>query len=570
MWKGQDLSITVSVDEENGTLTITDTGIGMNEEELKANLGTIARSGSKEFMASAESSDGDLQSSIIGKFGVGFYAAFMVADKLDVISKSALGDEPALKWTSSGVGSYSISPAGEAADGMERGTKIVMHIKDESKEFLTESRLKEIIHRYSNFVNYPIMMNEKQINSVQAIWGKNASDVSEEEYANFYRYQASAFDQPRFTLHFKADAPIELKALMFVGAQHSEKYGMGRMSPGVDVYCRKVLIDAKSEDVLPPWLRFVKGVVDSEDLPLSVSRENMQDTALLKKINSVLTKRFLRFLAQKAKKEPDAFAEFYAEYSSFLKEGVATDAQHSAEIAKLLRFSTSNDAEKLTSLDEYISRCAAEQKSIYYLTGPNREACERSAYFEVFKKNNVEVLFLTEPIDDFVMNAVGNYDGRTLVAVDSGTGTIEEALIKEDKSSGEAKEAVSTGDREALQAWLSAALGDKVKEVRTSSRLVDSPAIVLGHESAGVRNMMKMMSQASQMPPLELEINPEHTIIRSINALRQSDAHSDIAEAAAQQVFDSALIQAGLLDDPRDVLPNWNKVFGGLLEKVTK
>ena len=567
-----ELAISLAVDEDKSTITLTDTGVGMNEEELKRNLGTIARSGSKEFMAKQKEAGGDVQSSIIGQFGVGFYAAFMVADKLEVISKSALDDATPLKWTSSGVGSYSISPASDD-EAVARGTKIVMHVKEDCKEFLKEARLREIIHRYSNFVNFPIQMGEKQVNEVQAIWAKNASDVSEDEYAQFYKYCATAFDEPRFTLHFKADAPIEMKSLLFVGNQHSEKYGMGRMTPGVDVYCRKVLIDAKSEAVLPEWLRFVRGVVDSEDLPLSVSRENMQDSSLLKKINSVLTKRFIRFLAQKAKKKPEEFASFYEEYGAFLKEGVVTDAQHSAEVAKLLRFSTSDDADKLTSFDEYISRCTADQKCVYYLTGPNREACEQSAYYEVFKANGVEVLFLHEPIDDFVMNSVGNFDGRTLVAIDSGTGTIEEALVK--GNDGEENEAckISGEESEKLRAWVSDALGgDKVKEVRMSSRLVSSPAIVLGHESAGVRNMMKMMSniQGESMPPLELEMNPEHEIIRSMNALRQNEGDEQLAKDVARQVYDSALVQAGLVDDPRSMIPRWNSVFGKLLEKAAE
>jgi TNF receptor-associated protein 1 len=400
-----ELEISISIDTESTpkTITIQDNGIGMSKEQMIENLGTIARSGSKAFLQDHKEGAVD----IIGKFGVGFYSAFMVASKISVTSRSADAsiEGPANVWTSEGVGSYDLSTVSSEVD-MARGTKIVLELREEHNNFANDTKLQGILKTYSNFVPFPIQLAGNRVNTVQAIWASTPSDVSEEQYNEFYRYISNAFDEPMSKLHFRADVPLDLKALFYVPTMHSEKYGMGRMEPGVSLYSRKVLIDNKPENLLPEWLRFVKGVVDSEDLPLNISRESMQDSALIQKIGSVLTRRFLRHLEDESKKDAKKYNEFFLEFGHFLKEGVVTDFNNKANIAKLLRFESSSRAKEedvLSSFDDYISRCPVEQNTIYYLCAPSRELAEASPYYEIFKRNKTEVLFLYTPIDEFVM-----------------------------------------------------------------------------------------------------------------------------------------------------------------------
>lgn len=327
------------------------------------------------------SETGDALTGIIGKFGVGFYSAFMVADKVEVFSQSAAGG-PCHVWTSDGSGSYEVA---ETAD-VSRGSKIVIHLKDSCKDYATSARVEAIIRRYSNFVSFPIVLNGETVNTVQALWTKSENEVSDDEYTEFYKFIANAFDEPAYRLTFKADAPIELKTLFFIGSSHSEKFGYARLEPGVSLYSRKVLIERNSPDILPDWLRFVRGVVDSEDLPLSLSREKMQDSRLILKIKDVLTRRIIRFLEQQATKEPEKFETFFHEFGQFVKEGICTDFQHKDALAKLLRYESSQlDAGKHTTLDEYVSRATPEQNELYYLCAPSRAIAEASPYFEAFK-----------------------------------------------------------------------------------------------------------------------------------------------------------------------------------------
>ncbi|MEJ2034069.1 MAG: molecular chaperone HtpG, partial [Deltaproteobacteria bacterium] len=327
------LEINIEADEEKKTITITDTGIGMDRGELEANLGTIAHSGSKTFFTRlAEAEKKDLH--LIGQFGVGFYAAFMVANKVRVQSRSYRLDEQGHEWVSDGAGTYSISPC----PGTRRGTKIILELKEDAAEFASEATIKRIIKQYSNFVSFPIKVKGETVNTVQAVWAKPKSDIKEEEYTDFYKFISNAVEEPLFRLHFTTDAPLAIKALLFVPKENFEGLGFGRMEPGVNLYCQKVLIEQHSGNILPEWLRFTRGVVDSEDLPLNISRQALQDNALVVKLNKVLTKRFLKFLEEQAKNEPDKYASFWKEFGMFLKEGAVSDFAHRQEIAKLLRF----------------------------------------------------------------------------------------------------------------------------------------------------------------------------------------------------------------------------------------
>ncbi len=410
-----ELEINVTTDDKAKTITIQDFGVGMTQAELVENLGTIAHSGSKAFMKAL--GEGDQKAAgLIGQFGVGFYSAFMVAKSVKVYTHSWRESEPGLLWTSDGAGSYAI----EESPGERRGTKIVVELKDECSEFSQEYRVREIIERYSAFVSFPINLNGTRINTVQALWLRSKSEIKEEEYDEFYKFQAHDSEKPRLRLHFSADAPLSINALLFVPKDNTEKMGLSRLEPSVALYCRKVLIDARPKDLLPEWLRFLKGVVDSEDLPLNISRETMQDRSLVEKLSKVITKRFLKFLEEEAKQRPEAYARILPGVRGvFLKEGAALDFSHKDALTKLLRFESSlTDKGKTTSLADYVTRMGAEQKEIYYLVGPSREAIEAGPYLEGFRARNLEVLFCYETVDEYVMNNVREFDGKKIAAAD--------------------------------------------------------------------------------------------------------------------------------------------------------
>ncbi len=548
-------AIAVTTDDKAGTITITDTGLGMTHGELVENLGTIAHSGTKAFLKQlAEEKKPDV--GLIGQFGVGFYSAFMVAKRVTVLSRSFAPDEQGWQWTSEGGGGYDLTPGAD----LPRGTKITLELKDDAKDFAQENTVERIIQRYSSFVPFPIELNSKRLNTVQAIWARNKNEIKEEEYNEFYTFVGHDHDKPLFRLHFSADAPLAIQALLFVPGKNFESMGMGRIDSEVNLYCRKVMIQAKAKGLFPEWLRFLKGVVDSEDLPLNISRETMQDTSLMQKLNKVLTGRLLKFLDEQSVKEAEAFEKFYVEYQRFLKEGVATDFTHKEALGKLLRFESSSlDKGKLTSLADYVKRMPAEQKEIFCLLTPNRAAAESSPYFEVFRERKWEVLFLFDPWDEFVMEHLHTFDGKPLKLAEK-----VDLNLSETKKEG----ALSEDAAKSLTQWLKESLGDKVGEVRVSQRLVESPAVVVDadkHMTASMRRMMKAMKQDSELAaPMkhDLEINPAHPIMARLDAMRQKDA--PLAASVAEQILDNARVAVGLLEDPRTMLNRLNQ----LLEKV--
>jgi molecular chaperone HtpG len=548
------LKISVSTDDQAKTITFTDAGIGMTHGELIDNLGTIAHSGSKAFLEQLKANQAD--ASLIGKFGVGFYAAFMVAEKVTVFSRSYLPGESGWLWTSDGRTGYEIEPAGE----LSRGTKIVVHLKD--TEFAQAANIERIIKHYSNFVQFPIELNGTAVNTVQALWTKNKSEIKDEEYTEFYRYIGHDSEVPQYRLHFSADAPLAIRALLFVPGKSYEHMTMTRSESEVSLYCRKVLIQQKAKELFPEWLRFLKGVVDSEDLPLNISRETMQDSALLRKINEVLTKRVLKWLDEEAKADPEKYDKFFTEHGHCLKEGVANDYSHREALAKLLRSESSfTEKGKTTALTDYVSRMLEAQKEIYYLIAPNREAAEASPYFEVFREKKFEVLFFYAPHDEFVMENLREFDKKRLIAA-------EKSDLKLDK---ETAGALSDDEARLLANFIKERLGDRVAEVRASKRLVGSPAVVVDsdtHMTSSMRRMMKMMNREDG-PSLDskpdLEINPDHAMLVRLNTIRSSDAA--LAGEVAEQIFDNALVAAGLLEDPRAMLGRLNSLLERLLAK---
>jgi TNF receptor-associated protein 1 len=551
----QELEIAVTTDEKAKTITIQDYGVGMSRAELVENLGTIAHSGSKQFLK-ALGENGAKNSNLIGQFGVGFYSAFMVAKSVKVYSHSWRTAEPGHVWSSDGSGSYEIQPSEQE----HRGSKIVIELKDDCAEFSDEHRIEEVLKRYSAFVSFPITLNGKRINTVQALWLRSKNEVKDEEYTEFYKFQAHTTEEPRLRLHFSADAPLSINALLFVPKDNTEKLGFQRLEASVALYCRKVLIDAKPKTLLPEWLRFLKGVVDSEDIPLNISRETMQDKALIEKLNKVITKRFLKFLEEEAKNRPDTYTEFYTEFGIFLKEGAAMDFAHKDSLVKLLRFESSlTEKGKTTSLADYVSRMGGEQKEIYYLIGTSRAAIESGPYLEGFKARNLEVLFCYEAVDEYVMNNVREFDGKKLIGADHA----DVKLADIPKPEG----ALSEDDTKKLTAWLKETLGTRVADVKSSDRLVDSPALAINADpfmSSHMRRMMKAMNKDKEESPIRvnLEINPRSAVMKRL--FETHTAAPDRAKLVAEQVLDNALISAGLLDDATPMVARLYK----LLESV--
>jgi molecular chaperone HtpG len=548
-------SITITANEAESTLTIADTGIGMNRDELVQNLGTIAHSGTKAFLkALAEQQKPDTR--LIGQFGVGFYSAFMVAKQVTVVTRSQAAGSEGWKWTSEGGNGYTLESAPDAAPG----TQITLSLKDEAKEFAQAGNLERIVKRYSNFVAFPLELDGKRVNTVQAIWARSKNEVKEEEYKEFYEYLAHDNEAPKYRLHFTADAPIAIQALLFVPSRSLEMPGMVRQESEVHLYCRKVLIESKPKGLLPEWLRFVRGVVDSEDLPLNVSRERMQDSDLMRKLSKALTNRFLKHLAEEADKDAAAYDGFYSEYHRFLKEGVLSDWENQAALAKLVRYeSSATEAGKKTSMADYVKRMPEGQKDIYYLLAKDRAAAEASPYFEVFRARKFEVLFVDDPIDEFVMDRLREFDSKSITAAEKAELDVEEA----------SKEGALTDDEAtSLAGWLKLTLGEAVHEVRSSKRLVDSPVVALDSDkymTASMRRTLKSMGRdamAGEDAAPDLEINPRHPVIVKLNQLRQNDAA--LAGLVAEQLNDQARLASGRLEDPRAMLQRMN----ALLSKV--
>jgi molecular chaperone HtpG len=547
------LEITIDLDEKSNTLTITDTGIGMSRSELEHNLGTIAHSGSNTFMAElVEAAKKDV--SLIGQFGVGFYSAFMAGKTIRVQSRSWDKSE-GHEWVSDGTGAFTISEM----PGLRRGTKVIVDLKEEAKEYVQKWKISSIIKQYSAFVSFPIKLDGETINSIQALWTRNKSDIKEEEYVEFYKFIGNATTEPLYRLHFFADAPLAINALLFIPAENFEVFGFGKVDPGVNLYCQRILIDQHSKNILPDWLRFLKGVVDSEDLPLNISRQALQDNALVAKIRKVITKRFLKFLDEEAKSDPEKYLKFWTAFGIFIKEGITSDYEFQKELGKLLRFESSKSAEgKPVALADYLLRMAPDQQEIYYINGPSRAAVEAGPYVEMFRKKDIEIIYTMEPIDDFVLSHLAEFEGKKLVSADRADLAIntDEEEVKEDGGEGAESPKLDKDALAHLTEWMKKVLDKNVSEVVVSRRLVDAPAMIVSPDAFMTSTMERVLAAGRKEKGIaglgeskkKLEINPRNPLIRKLADLSSKD--EDFAAEIARQIHDNAMIQAGLVVDP--------------------
>jgi len=557
-------SINITTDKALRTLTIQDSGVGMTKQEMIDNLGTIARSGSKAFLQQLKDS-GKANQDIIGQFGVGFYSAFMVADKIEVYSRSSVEGGPGHLWSSDGSGKYSLQ---EVSESVEPGTRIVLHLKPADAEFSDENTVKDIIKKYSNYVGSDVNLNGAKTNQLRPVWLHDPKEVDEETHAEFYKYVANAFDKPRFTLHYRTDAPMDIRALLYFPENRPGMFETSREAEaGVALYCRKVLIKSKADDLLPKWLRFVKGVVDSEDIPLNLSRELLQDSSLIRKLRGVLTNRVLRFLQERMRKERKSYMDFYKDYSFFLKEGIVTsnDQYEKEEIAKLLRFECSSlPSGETISIPEYTEKMKAGQREIFYLSAPSRQLAETSPYFESLKKTETEVLFCYEPYDELVLMQLQQFDKKTVTSAEKEMRAAgEEAVVTEDS--------LELKDQTDMSDWVKVTLGQKAAKVKTTSKLENHPCVVTVEEMAAARHFIKTQGanfseeQRYTILQPQFEINPAHPLIKKLNELRVSNPQ--LAILVTEQLFANSMVSAGLVEDPRTMLKSMNEMLEKALEK---
>jgi molecular chaperone HtpG len=550
-----DWKIKLSADESAGTLSISDNGIGMSRETVVDNLGTIAKSGTRAFVENLKKSNAQDRPELIGQFGVGFYASFMVADRVTVLSRMAGDMTDGVKWESDGQGEFTVEPFEKPT----RGTDVILHLREDAKEFLKPYRLREIVKQYSDFIDHPVVMDvEKEkdgnktteqdtLNSRKAIWLRSKSEIKQEEYDEFYKQVARDFEAPLKTIHVAAEGAMEFKALMFIPAHRPMDWMMGAQpKAGLDLYVKRVLIQHQCEELLPTYMRFVKGVVDSSDLPLNVSRETLQHNPVLARIKSNLVNRIIKTLEETKTGEYETYLKFYEEFSQVLKEGVGQDFSNRERLADLLLFeSTKTEKGKFTTLDQYVAGMTTDQKEIYYLIGESRSLIENSPYVESFKAKGQEVLLLTDPIDEYLMSHLGEYKGKKLKAADKGD--VPTQSSDEEKKKAEQFKPLLEG----LKAKIS-----EVKDVRLSHRLKESAAVLVSDEyapSAHMERLMKRMGQTMETGGFKrtLELNPDHPTVQRLLSLFTADAKDPKIEMYGRLLLDQATIAEGsAISDP--------------------
>ncbi|MFT3927555.1 MAG: molecular chaperone HtpG [Myxococcales bacterium] len=547
------LRIRLIPDEASATLTIDDNGVGMDEAELIKNLGTIAHSGSKEFLKQVkEKKDVNL----IGQFGVGFYSAYLVADRVSVISKKR-GESQAHRWESDAKQGFTI----EKVEREGRGTSVILHLKEEHREFLNPGRIRQLVSRYSDYVGYPIELGSKKddalsfdrINQASALWQRRPSEISDEQYDEFYRHLTHDWEPPLGRKHFHVEGTQEFSGLLFIPKRPPFDLFSPEERHGVRLHVKRVFIMDDFKELLPRWLRFVRGVIDSEDLPLNVSREILQDSKVVRVIRKQVIKQVLDLLEEIADKRPEDYVTLFKNYGSVLKEGVHLDPEYKDRLAKLLRFESSK-AETTTSLADYVKRMPEAQRSIFYLLGPSRRTVESSPHIESLRARGYEVLFMVDPVDEWVVRGLGEFDGKPLVSA------MDEKLDLDPSESGasDAEKPAPDEATERLLARVREVLGEQISEVRLSDRLTDSPSCLVVPEGGlgpYIERLLRMQ-QGADLPPQKriLELNAKHPLVSALSRLQEKTAQGEAVTEAIELLYDQALLSEGSpIDDPARV-----------------
>ncbi|TYB33188.1 MAG: molecular chaperone HtpG [Flexistipes sinusarabici] len=546
---GTEWKIKIKPDKDEGTITISDNGIGLSRDEAVKSLGTIAHSGTKEFINAVKSGQIKEQPELIGQFGVGFYSAFMVADKITVISKK-VGEEKGVKWESAADGTFTV----DDADKENFGTDVTVTLKKDEREFLDEWRIKEIVKKYSDYIEYPITMDvekedkdgnksleEETLNSMKALWLKDKSEITESEYNEFYKHISHDFTDPLETIHFKAEGTQEFSALLYIPSHAPFDIFYKDFKFGPALYVKKVQIMDHCEELIPPYLRFIKGVVDSSDLPLNISREILQNNRKVEVIKKNITKKVLETLKKIKENESEKYEKFVNEFGKILKEGIHYDFSRKEEIAGLLTFHTTKTAanEKI-DFDKYLENMKENQEEIYYICGDSVDEVKNSPYLERFKEKDIEVIFFTDEIDDMIMSTLGEYKGKTLKSVLKGDINLDE----EEKKETENREKELKGFLDSIRDLLKG----KVKDVKISNRLKDSPACLVVDEDAMDPAMKKLLESMGQEVPSQektLEINAEHPVVKQLEEIYETDPNSGTVSEYTDLLYNLSLVVEG-------------------------
>lgn len=562
------LAIEIEANEEAGTLTIRDTGVGMTRQELIENLGTISQSGVRAFLEQAKSTNGQIATDLIGQFGVGFYSIFMVADEVVVNTLSYQPDSQAYRWISRGEESYEI----EEGDKDVRGTEVVLKLKEDAKDFLKEYTLRKIIQTHSNYIAFPIYIGESEepANARQAIWRRPASEVSDEDYHNFYRALTMDFEAPLAHIHTSADAPVQYYALLYLPAKAERNMFSLRKEPGLQLYARKVLIQDYCTDLLPEYLYFVQGAVDSEDLPLNVSRETVQANKLMAGLKKAISGRILRYLNDLAKNDVEKYAAFWAEFGPFLKQGMIADPDNRDRLQALLRFYSTRSEDTLTSLQDYVERMqeVENQQEIYYVLGDSKSVASRSPHLDPFRERGIEVLYFTETVDSFLINSLFEFNGHKLRNVDDESLDLSEIGSPQEPET--ASEPLEEDSLEDVRSRFANILGDRVQSVRISKVLTgNNPARLVSPEGTLDRHtqrVYRMLERDYEVPRKILELNPRHTLMHNLANLMQADAENPLVEVTVEQIYENALLLDGLHPNPAEMVSR----IQALMEAATR
>ena len=546
-----DFKVQIKVDKAARTLSLSDNGVGMNRDGLISDLGTIARSGTSAFMKNLSGDEAkDVQ--MIGQFGVGFYSVFMVADKVEVTSRRA-GEEEAWLWASDGLGEFTI----DEAQRQGRGTTVLIYLKKGEDSWLEEHHLQGVVKKYSDHIALPIMLQvddgeETTANEASAIWSRPKKEITKEQYSEFYHHVGHVMDDPWLTLHYKAEGKIEYTGLLFVPTRQPFDLFDPARRHAVKLYVRRVFITDEAEGLIPSYLRFLRGIVDSEDLPLNISREMLQNSPLMRHINQAITRRVLKELKKKAKKKPEAYAEFWDSFGPVLKEGLYEDQDRRDELLELVRFRSTSGSD-LVSLNDYVSRMKEGQEAIYYITGDNFETLENSPQLEGFRARGVEVLLLSDPVDDFWLSAVFEHDGHALTSATRGATDLSKIGEEPEKDESEEEETTKDSEIATLIALVKQTLGDSVKDVRTSDRLTDSAVCLVADEGdmdMRLERMLKAHKQLDTKSVRILEINPGHALIKNMaTAAIKGGAADDLADLAHLLLDQARIIEGEVLPD---------------------
>lgn len=557
-----ELRIDITVDPETKLFKIEDTGIGMTKEEVISQIGTIAHSGTANFLKNLKKDSENFDINLIGKFGVGFYSVFMVTDEVTLETRSYIPDSSGVRWKSNGKEKYSI----EEIDRPTRGTLIYFTLKDEYKEFAQPERVKEIIRKYSNFVDFPIYVNKEKVNTIDAIWRKKKDEVFREDIENFYKYLTGDDNPPLSYLHFSVEGNVNFNALLFIPDSPPSYYWRDFFDKTISLYSHKVFIQDDNPEILPEYLRFIRGVLDTDDLPLNISRETIQNSPLITKIKQILTNKILSHLEELAENEKEKYAKFTQNFGQIFKGGITIDSANRDRIINLLRYqSTTLPENEYTSLKDYVSRMKENQKSIYYVITDSRSSLSRNPNLEYFLKNNYEVLVMTDPIDSLIVPLIREYDGKPLKSIDK----VDVEIQKET----DGNERLDPETANKLFERMKSVLGDRVLNVQESNRLVDSPVTLVapyfGHDPQSEK-IFKILDKNYQKSKKILEVNTAHPIIKNLAKLIDNNESDNMVEKIIEQLYYETLVLEGELEEPTELVKNMNEILQKFTELIGK